>query len=158
MHHDNESMEIIEQHTINKPETTDNFRRSIIKEKQQNTNFSFKSLLKRNKKQDHGPRTIYINQSHLNAQQNYVSNSVSTAKYNVVTFLPKFLFEEFSKSANIFFLFISGIQVSYFSWHEQDQFKLTFCVANSKYFTHFQIYNTGTFGHCIVDYSHQRSD
>jgi hypothetical protein len=57
------------------------------------------------------PRKIYLNQQELNDQQNFMSNSISTAKYNVFTFLPKFLYVEFSKSANIFFLFISGIQV-----------------------------------------------
>ncbi|KAI9478083.1 MAG: hypothetical protein EXX96DRAFT_595572 [Benjaminiella poitrasii] len=46
----------------------------------------------------------------MNHQQKFMSNSVSTAKYNVFTFLPKFLYEEFSKSANVFFLFISCIQ------------------------------------------------
>ncbi|KAG0745957.1 hypothetical protein G6F16_005959 [Rhizopus arrhizus] len=56
------------------------------------------------------PRKIYLNQQELNDQQNFMSNSISTAKYNVFTFLPKFLYVEFSKSANIFFLFISGIQ------------------------------------------------
>lgn len=88
----------------------------MMKEKQQKLKFSFKSLFKRNNNQDHGPRTIYINQSNLNSQQKFMSNGVSTAKYNLVTFLPKFLFEEFSKSANIFFLFISGIQVSKTLW------------------------------------------
>ncbi|OZJ04656.1 hypothetical protein BZG36_02875 [Bifiguratus adelaidae] len=40
----------------------------------------------------------------------FPNNKVFTAKYTVFTFLPKFLFEEFSKYANLFFLFISGIQ------------------------------------------------
>lgn len=35
----------------------------------------------------------------------------STAKYSFLTFLPKFLFEQFRKYANIFFLFISLLQV-----------------------------------------------
>lgn len=56
------------------------------------------------------PRKIYLNKQELNDQQNFMSNYVSTAKYNLFTFLPKFLYVEFSKSANIFFLFISGIQ------------------------------------------------
>lgn len=41
----------------------------------------------------------------------FLGNQVSTAKYNPFSFLPKFLYVEFSKSANLFFLFISGIQV-----------------------------------------------
>jgi hypothetical protein len=119
----NESTEMLEQAvTSNKQEiyqveavpTTADFRRSNIKEKssKRSSNFSWKSIFQRRKKYDDGqPRTIYINNQELNAQQKYMSNSVSTAKYNVATFLPKFLFEEFSKSANVFFLFISGIQV-----------------------------------------------
>lgn len=47
----------------------------------------------------------------LPSNQKFLGNHVSTAKYNPVTFLPKFLYVEFSKSANLFFLFISGIQV-----------------------------------------------
>ncbi|KAI9599439.1 hypothetical protein BDF19DRAFT_470419 [Syncephalis fuscata] len=40
----------------------------------------------------------------------FLHNRVSTAKYNIVTFLPKFLYEQFSKYANLFFLFTSCIQ------------------------------------------------
>ncbi|KAK4456128.1 hypothetical protein QBC34DRAFT_287765 [Podospora aff. communis PSN243] len=57
-----------------------------------------------------GPRIIHLNNPPANAANNYVDNHVSTAKYNVVTFLPKFLFEQFSKFANIFFLFTAGLQ------------------------------------------------
>lgn len=32
------------------------------------------------------------------------SNKISTSKYNVVTFLPMNLFEQFSKAANLYFL------------------------------------------------------
>ncbi|KAI7904565.1 uncharacterized protein BX663DRAFT_502824 [Cokeromyces recurvatus] len=57
-----------------------------------------------------GERTIYINNPELNIQQTFLHNRVFTAKYTAITFLPKFLYEEFSKYANLFFLFISGIQ------------------------------------------------
>ncbi len=40
----------------------------------------------------------------------FVSNQISTAKYNVVTFLPKFLYEQFRRYANIFFLVIGLLQ------------------------------------------------
>jgi len=40
----------------------------------------------------------------------FKDNVVATAKYNVLTFLPKFLFIQFCKAANIFFLIISLIQ------------------------------------------------
>lgn len=42
----------------------------------------------------------------------------STAKYSFLTFLPKFLFEQFRKYANIFFLFISLLQVK-ITWEIQ---------------------------------------
>jgi phospholipid-transporting ATPase len=57
-----------------------------------------------------GPRMIYLNNPPSNAANKYVDNHISTAKYNAVTFLPKFLFEQFSKVANIFFLFTAGLQ------------------------------------------------
>ena len=57
-----------------------------------------------------GPRTIHLNNPPANAQGRYVSNHVSTTKYNAFTFLPKFLYEQFSKYANIFFLFTAILQ------------------------------------------------
>jgi phospholipid-transporting ATPase len=59
-----------------------------------------------------GERIIHVNNSELNAQQKFLHNRVFTAKYTAFNFIFKFLFEEFSKYANLFFLFISGIQVS----------------------------------------------
>ncbi|CAO3676123.1 unnamed protein product [Umbelopsis vinacea] len=60
--------------------------------------------------QENEARLIYINNPDLNEQQNYLHNRIFTGKYTAFTFLPKFLYEEFSKYANLFFLFISGIQ------------------------------------------------
>ena len=57
-----------------------------------------------------GPRIIQLNNSPANAANRWVDNHVSTAKYNVATFLPKFLYEQFSKYANIFFLFTAILQ------------------------------------------------
>ncbi|KAK6341263.1 hypothetical protein TWF696_008347 [Orbilia brochopaga] len=57
-----------------------------------------------------GPRVIHINNPPANALNKYVDNYVSTAKYNVATFLPKFLYEQFSKYANLFFLFTAIMQ------------------------------------------------
>ena len=54
------------------------------------------------------PRTIELND--LSANAIFVNNKVSTTKYNFATFLPKFLFQEFSKYANLFFLFTAIIQ------------------------------------------------
>ncbi|KAL9005389.1 MAG: hypothetical protein Q9188_001831 [Gyalolechia gomerana] len=57
-----------------------------------------------------GPRLIYLNNPAANSGNRYVDNHVSTAKYNAATFLPKFLFEQFSKYANLFFLFTAVLQ------------------------------------------------
>jgi len=57
-----------------------------------------------------GPRTIHLNDSPANSAQRFMDNHVSTAKYNIATFIPKFLFEQFSKYANLFFLFTAIIQ------------------------------------------------
>lgn len=42
----------------------------------------------------------------------FVEFLCSTAKYNFLTFLPKFLLEQFSRYSNVFFLFIALLQVS----------------------------------------------
>ncbi|TFY79586.1 hypothetical protein EWM64_g4423 [Hericium alpestre] len=55
-----------------------------------------------------GERIIAFNSPEANSD--FLSNYVSTTKYNLVTFVPKFLFEQFSKYANIFFLFTACIQ------------------------------------------------
>lgn len=57
-----------------------------------------------------GPRIIHLNNPPANSINRYVDNHVSTAKYNVMIFLPKFLFEQFSKYANLFFLFTAALQ------------------------------------------------
>ena len=73
---------------------------------------TFKFGLKRGKPDPSklGPRMIFLNNPPANAQNRYVDNHVSTAKYNIATFLPKFLFEQFSKYANLFFLFTAALQ------------------------------------------------
>ncbi|TVY14121.1 putative phospholipid-transporting ATPase [Lachnellula arida] len=50
-----------------------------------------------------GPRIIHLNNPPANSTNKFADNHVSTAKYNVATFIPKFLFEQFSKFANLFF-------------------------------------------------------
>ncbi|PQE18932.1 phospholipid-transporting ATPase protein [Rutstroemia sp. NJR-2017a BVV2] len=57
-----------------------------------------------------GPRIIHLNNPPANSASKYVDNHISTAKYNVATFVPKFLFEQFSKFANLFFLFTAALQ------------------------------------------------
>ena len=45
----------------------------------------------------------------LNTEE-YKSNQITTARYNVLTFVPVQLFEQFKKVANIYFLFIGLLQ------------------------------------------------
>ncbi|XP_027147751.1 probable phospholipid-transporting ATPase IA isoform X6 [Larimichthys crocea] len=52
-------------------------------------------------------RMIHLNQPQFTK---FCSNRVSTAKYNVLTFLPRFLYSQFRRAANAFFLFIALLQ------------------------------------------------
>uniref|UniRef100_A0A672TC01 Phospholipid-transporting ATPase n=1 Tax=Sinocyclocheilus grahami TaxID=75366 RepID=A0A672TC01_SINGR len=52
-------------------------------------------------------RLIFISQPQFTK---FCSNRVSTAKYNVLTFLPRFLYSQFRRAANSFFLFIALLQ------------------------------------------------
>lgn len=45
------------------------------------------------------------------AQQMMADNSVVTSKYNVLTFIPRSLFEQFRRVANIYFLVISVLMM-----------------------------------------------
>lgn len=49
---------------------------------------------------------VHINSHEANAPFKYKDNRISTTKYNIITFLPKNLFEQFHRLANIYFLFI----------------------------------------------------
>ncbi|CAF1125108.1 unnamed protein product [Adineta ricciae] len=51
-------------------------------------------------------RVVRANDTIFNRTQKYKNNRISTTKYNIVTFLPKNLFEQFRRLANAFFLFL----------------------------------------------------
>lgn len=57
-----------------------------------------------------GPRVVHLNDPTTNKSNFYLDNHISTAKYNIATFVPKFLLEQFSKFANVFFLFTAALQ------------------------------------------------
>lgn len=57
-------------------------------------------------------RTIYCNDRDANQLSNFQGNSVSTTKYNILTFLPKGLFEQFRRVANLYFLMISVLSTT----------------------------------------------
>jgi hypothetical protein len=63
---------------------------------------------------DNTKRIITINSGPQST--NFITNHISTSKYSILTFLPKFLFEQFRKYSNIFFLCIAVLQVNKFQF------------------------------------------
>ncbi|KAJ0250619.1 hypothetical protein HA466_0139290 [Hirschfeldia incana] len=57
-------------------------------------------------------RTVFCNDRDANLPVRFKGNSISTTKYNVFTFLPKGLFEQFRRIANIYFLGISCLSMT----------------------------------------------
>lgn len=65
------------------------------------------------------PRTVYLNDASRTKKSSkdnralefIADNHVCTAKYNVWNFLPKNLFEQFRRIANVYFLLISLLQL-----------------------------------------------
>lgn len=58
------------------------------------------------------PRLISVNKPDINFQQNFADNYVSTTKYKLWNFIPKNLFEQFRRVANIYFLIIALITLT----------------------------------------------
>ncbi|KAI0986927.1 hypothetical protein GJ496_002058, partial [Pomphorhynchus laevis] len=56
-------------------------------------------------------RVIRANDVVYNSSFNYASNNISTSKYNIFTFIPKNLFEQFQRVANLYFLFLLFLQL-----------------------------------------------
>ncbi|PIA36567.1 hypothetical protein AQUCO_03300037v1 [Aquilegia coerulea] len=68
-------------------------------------------------KQVGGPgftRVVFCNESHIHEKKpyRYPKNSISTTRYNFVTFLPKALFEQFRRVANLYFLLAAILSVT----------------------------------------------
>ncbi|WCJ21754.1 Phospholipid-transporting ATPase 3 [Euphorbia peplus] len=59
-----------------------------------------------------GHRTIFCNDREANFPVRFKGNSISTTKYNFLTFLPKGLFEQFRRVANCYFLLISILSMT----------------------------------------------
>ncbi|XP_068651684.1 probable phospholipid-transporting ATPase 4 [Aristolochia californica] len=59
-------------------------------------------------------RVVYCNQPRMHRRKplKYPSNYISTTKYNVVTFLPKAVFEQFRRVANLYFLLTAILSVT----------------------------------------------
>ncbi|ESN96529.1 hypothetical protein HELRODRAFT_67652, partial [Helobdella robusta] len=56
-------------------------------------------------------RKVKANNIEYNAQFKYHNNYISTSKYNFLTFLPLNLFEQFTRLANVYFLFLLILQL-----------------------------------------------
>ncbi|CAF5213195.1 unnamed protein product, partial [Rotaria magnacalcarata] len=56
-------------------------------------------------------RKIRANNQDANAAKEFAGNQISTSKYNLLTFLPKNLFEQFRRLANAYFLFLLCLQL-----------------------------------------------
>ncbi|KAM9338399.1 phospholipid-transporting ATPase ID-like [Symphorus nematophorus] len=65
-------------------------------------------------------RHLRANDRHFNLSYKYANNAIKTSKYNIFTFLPLNLFEQFRRLANAYFLFLMVLQlipqVSSLSW------------------------------------------
>ena len=59
-------------------------------------------------------RVVFCNQPgrHKSKPFKYRDNYVSTTKYNIVTFLPKALFEQFRRVANLYFLMTAALSLT----------------------------------------------
>ncbi|ETW06505.1 hypothetical protein, variant 3 [Aphanomyces invadans] len=62
-----------------------------------------------------GNRITYLNSATLNRSQHFRGNRIHTAKYTLLTFVPKNLFEQFRRVANIYFLVLSVLTSMPFS-------------------------------------------
>ncbi|CAL9180194.1 unnamed protein product [Musa hybrid cultivar] len=59
-------------------------------------------------------RIVHCNQPglHRKKPRNYPTNFVSTTKYNIITFLPKAIFEQFRRVANLYFLLAASLSLT----------------------------------------------
>lgn len=106
-----QSFEMSDYNTVSAGDVEDNFERSHNKF---NIKILFnKHILRKNVGSNMDlsePREIHLSDREQNSRFGYIDNHISTTKYNAATFVPKFLFQEFSKYANLFFLCTSAIQ------------------------------------------------
>jgi len=76
--------------------------------------FNYSYTLGNTRHQEEDGDVTGVNSRHIKFNQpadpGFSDNEISTAKYNFFTFIPKFLFEQFRRYANIFFLSIGLLQ------------------------------------------------
>lgn len=96
-------------------------------------------------------RVVFVNAPHQPAT--YRNNHISTAKYSLLSFIPSFLFEQFRRYSNCFFLFIALMQVCFFLrnrnlfyfFTNEAKFNVFFffiVIANPRCFTNGAIHDT----------------
>ncbi len=51
-------------------------------------------------------RVVHANAPHENAKSDFANNIVITSRYTVINFIPKFLFEQFTRFVNLYFLYV----------------------------------------------------
>ena len=91
----------------NKKEKNVKIKKKKEKEEKNETKaFNYLVRIDKNKKSN-----INDNRYFNNSKEKVPKNSISTSKYTYYNFLPKILFEQFSKIANIYFLIIAFFQV-----------------------------------------------
>ncbi|OQS01281.1 hypothetical protein ACHHYP_01364 [Achlya hypogyna] len=76
-----------------------------------------------------GNRMVHINDAAFNAARRFPSNAIHTAKYTLLTFLPRNLFEQFRRVANIYFLIISVLTCMKFSPKNPTSLIVTFFIV-----------------------------
>ena len=60
----------------------------------------------------HARRTVYSNDPAMNARVDYPTNYVKTTKYNIITFLPKNIWEQLHRTANVFFVVLMALSMT----------------------------------------------
>lgn len=63
-----------------------------------------------NEDPENKPRHVNYNMSSTTVQNTFCNNSIRTAKYSIITFLPLNLYTQFSKASNLYFLMIAYMQ------------------------------------------------
>ncbi|GAV84924.1 E1-E2_ATPase domain-containing protein/HAD domain-containing protein [Cephalotus follicularis] len=97
--------------------------RGRIRAKLRRSNLYTFSCLKPSSTETDGPhsiqgpgfsRIVYCNQPSMHKKKplKYCSNHISTTKYNIITFLPKAIFEQFRRVANLYFLFAAILSLT----------------------------------------------
>uniref|UniRef100_H3DLW1 Phospholipid-transporting ATPase n=1 Tax=Tetraodon nigroviridis TaxID=99883 RepID=H3DLW1_TETNG len=90
-------------------------------------------------------RRVRANDREYNEKFQYADNCIMTSKYNIITFLPVNLFEQFQEVANTYFLFLLILQlipqISSLSWTTIVPLALVLCItavkdATDDYFRH----------------------